>query len=151
MKDDEDRITRIVELTAPPARVWRALTDHEEFGTWFRIRLDGPFRVGALVTGRITSPGYEGLQWSALVESMEPEQRFAFSWHPFDVDPETDLSDEPKTLVEFVLEPTASGTRLTITESGFSNIPDPRRLEALRSNRKGWDVQAQHIADHVAG
>ena len=151
MADNEDRITKVVELAAPPARVWRALTDHEEFGTWFRVDLDGPFEVGAQVTGRMTYPGYEGVGWSALIESMEPERRFAFSWHPGNCELETDFSAEPTTLVEFLLEPTAGGTRLTITESGFSKLSDPRRLEALRSNRQGWDLQSQHIADHVAG
>ena len=82
---------------------------------------------------------------------MEPEQRFAFSWHPGNCEAEIDFSDEPTTLVEFLLEPTASGTRLTITESGFSKLSDPRRLEALRSNRQGWDFQSQNIVDHVAG
>ena len=151
MNDNEDRITKVVELAAPPARVWRALTDHEEFGTWFRVELDGPFQVGALVTGKVTYPGYECHGWAARVECMEPERRFAFSWHHADAEPKANISDEPTTLVEFVLEPTDSGTRLTITESGFSNLPDPRRLEALRSNRKGWDIQSQNIADHVAG
>ena len=78
MNDSEDRITKIVELAAPPTRVWRALTDHEEFGTWFRVELDGPFQVGALVTGKVTYPGYECHGWAARVECMEPERRFAF-------------------------------------------------------------------------
>ena len=148
--DDDDRIVKTVDLSAPVARVWKALTDHNEFGTWFRVRLNGPFEVGRLVTGIVTYPEYEGLAWHALVERMEHERLFAFSWHPFDVEPETDVSDEPRTLVEFRLEPTPAGTRLTITESGFSAIPDPRRLEALRSNRRGWEIQSRNIADHVA-
>ena len=48
---DQDRIEKIVDLAAPVSRVWRALTDHEEFGQWFRVRLDGPFEVGATTTG----------------------------------------------------------------------------------------------------
>ena len=149
--DDDDRIVKTVDLPAPVDRVWRALTDHNEFGTWFRVRLDGPFEVGRLVTGIVTYAEYEGLAWHARVERMERERLFAFSWHPFDVEPETDVSDEPKTLVEFRLEPIQTGTRLTITESGFSAIPDPRRLEALRSNRKGWEFQSRNITDQVAG
>ncbi|XWN32380.1 MAG: SRPBCC family protein [Devosia sp.] len=148
---EDDCIVRTIELAAPVSRVWRALTDHHEFGTWFRVALDGPFVVGRWVTGRVTYSQYEGVAWKAFVERMEHERVFAFSWHPFDVAPDVDVSSEPKTLVEFCLEPSGNGTRLTITESGFRNIPDPRRLEALRSNRKGWDIQVQNIADHVAG
>lgn len=150
MDDTEDRITKVVELAASVSRVWRALTDHEEFGRWFRVRLDGPFKPGEVTRGEVTYPGYEGLAWWAHVECMDHERLFSFSWPPNDVDADIDLSGEPKTLVEFRIEPTETGTRLTITESGFSSLPDPRRLEALRSNREGWDAQARNIAEHVA-
>ncbi|ACL55858.1 SRPBCC family protein [Methylobacterium nodulans] len=149
MDDAEDCISKVVELAAPVSRVWRALTDHVEFGHWFRVKLDGPFRPGEITRGRITYPGYEGVAWAAKVERMDRERLFAFSWHPFDVDATIDVSAEPTTLVEFRLEPIATGTRLTITESGFAALTDPRRLEALRSNRKGWDIQAGNIAQHV--
>jgi uncharacterized protein YndB with AHSA1/START domain len=56
-----DRIEKTILLRAPRARVWRALTDADEFGTWFRVRLEDPFRAGATVRGRITYPGYEHL------------------------------------------------------------------------------------------
>jgi uncharacterized protein YndB with AHSA1/START domain len=41
-----DRVEKTIELRAPVSRVWRALTDHVEFGAWFRVRLDGPFVPG---------------------------------------------------------------------------------------------------------
>jgi uncharacterized protein YndB with AHSA1/START domain len=146
----QDRIIKVVELAAPVSRVWRALTDHKEFGQWFRVALDGPFKVGEVSTGRITYPGYEHVVWEAQIEAIEPERLFSMSWHPYAVDPDVDYSGEPKTLVEFRLEPTAKGTRLTITESGFSALPDARRrLEALRRNAGGWDEQARNIAAHV--
>ena len=146
----QDRIDKTVELKAPVARVWRALTDHEEFGQWFRVKLDGPFVVGELSRGRITYPGYEHLKWEARVEKMEPEKLFSFTWCAYGGDPNVDFSDEPQTLVEFRLEPIAGGTRLFISESGFSALPDDhRRVDALRENTKGWDEQAQNIAAHV--
>ena len=81
-----DRIEKSVDLNAPIARVWRALTDHEEFGEWFRVRLDGPFVVGDISTGRITYPGYEHLVWRAEVKAIEPERLFSYTWHPGAVD-----------------------------------------------------------------
>lgn len=145
-----DRIVKTVELKAPVSRVWRALTDHNEFGQWFRVKLDGPFKPGAVSTGQMTYPGFEHYPWRAVVERMEPERLFSFRWHDFDEKSGVDVSKQPTTLVEFRLEPIAEGTRLTITESGFEALPDPRRLEVLRDNTKGWNIQADNIADYVA-
>jgi uncharacterized protein YndB with AHSA1/START domain len=144
-----DRIEKVVDLKAPVARVWRALTDHQEFGAWFRVRLDGPFVPGQASRGNITYPGYEHLRWEAVVQAMEPERRFSFTWHPYAVDPKADYSQEPSTLVEFTLEPIPTGTRLRIVESGFDRLPAHRRDEAFRMNEGGWSAQAENIARHV--
>ena len=146
-----DRIEKHVELKAAPARVWRALTDHREFGEWFRVALEQPFAVGAESTGHITHPGYEHVRWTAQVVAMEPERRFAFTWRPYAIDPAVDYSAEPPTLVEFLLEPRGDGTRLTIIESGFDRIPAHRRDEALRMNEAGWAAQMDNIRAHVDG
>src|SRR3954447_11435369 len=113
-----DRITKSIELHAPVERVWRALTDHTEFGTWFRVKLEGPFVPGQLSRGRITHPGYEHVVWEARVMAMDEPHLFSFTWHPYAVDPAVDYSQEKPTLVEFRLTPTATGTRLVIVESG---------------------------------
>ena len=146
----ENRIEKQVELQAPVARVWRALTDHREFGEWFRVKLDGPFVPGQVSRGRITYPGYEHVVWQATVKEMTPQSVFSFTWHPYAVDPKVDYSAEPPTLVEFRLTPVAGGTLLVITESGFDHIPAHRRMEALRMNTMGWDSQAENIAQHVS-
>src|ERR1044071_8559218 len=105
-----DRIERQIELKAPISRVWRAVTDHREFGEWFRVKLDGPFVPGQVSRGHITYPGYEHLKWEAVVQSMEPERLFSFTWHPYAVDPAADYSSETPTLVEFRLSPIPGGT-----------------------------------------
>jgi len=149
MQNSDDRIEKIVELNAPISKVWRALTDHEEFGRWFRVKLDRPFEPGAVSTGKMTYPGYEGYPWFAVVERIEPERLFSFRWfHDGDKSRHHD-PDQPATLVEFRLEATPGGTRLTITESGFSTLPESRRLEILRRNTEGWNIQAGNIAAHV--
>ena len=145
-----ERIVKTVELGAPVSRVWRALTDPTEFGQWFRVKLDGPFKPGAVSTGMMTYPGYEHCPWRAVIERMDHEQLLSFRWYDFDETSGVDISEQPMTLVEIRLEPTTDGTRLTITESGFEAIPDPRRLEVLRGNTEGWDIQATNIATHVA-
>jgi uncharacterized protein YndB with AHSA1/START domain len=146
----ESRIEKRVALQAPVARVWRALTDYREFGQWFRVKLDGPFVPGQVSRGHITYPGYEHLRWEAVVEKMELERLFSFTWHPYAVDLQKDYSTETPTLVEFGLEKTPTGTLLRVTESGFDKIPSERRVEALRMNDGGWVEQMKNIAAHVS-
>ena len=145
-----DRIEKRVVLKAPVARVWRALTDSQEFGTWFRVHLEGPFVERQRVQGHITFPGYEHLKFEALVVRMDVGKYFAYRWHPYAIDSTLDYSSEPTTLVEFHLEPAGADTRLTVVESGFDQIPAGRRAEAFRMNDGGWAQQLQHIQAHVA-
>ena len=145
-----DRIEKRIELQAPISRVWRAITDHREFGVWFGVELEAPFESGKVARGRVTNPGYEHVQWEALVKAMEPERLFSFTWHPHAVEPEVDYSDEPSTLVEFRLEPTSSGTLLLLTESGFDRLPPSRRDLAFRSNEGGWTSQMKRIESYLA-
>jgi len=144
-----DRIEKTIDIKAPVSRVWRALTDHREFGEWFRVRMEGPFVPSEVARGQITHPGYEHLRWEAVVQKMEPERLFSFTWHPYAIDPNEDYSKEPPTLVEFTLEKIATGTRLRIVESGFDKIPNKRRDEAFRMNERGWSAQVGNIARHV--
>lgn len=148
---DTDRIEKTTVLRAPRERVWRALTDAEQFGEWFRAQLEGPFEVGKCTRGKLTVEGYEHLTLELWVERMDPQRLFAFRWHPYAVDPDVDYSNEPTTLVEFILEDIPEGTRLTIVESGFDGIPKGRRAEAFRMNDQGWAIQTENLRAHVDG
>ena len=145
-----DRIERTIELRAPVSRVWRALTDYRQFGAWFRAELEGPFVVGQVTRGRVTYPGYEHLRWEATVQKIEPELLFSFTWHPYAVEADRDYSKELPTLVEFTLEPTKTGTRLRVVESGFDKLPANRRDEAFRMNEGGWAIQMQNVERFLA-
>jgi len=146
-----DRIEKQILLHAPQPRVWRALTDAEEFGAWFRVKLEGPFVPGGLTKGKLTYPGYEHLTMEVEVERMEAEALFSFRWHPYAIDPKVDYSGEPSTLVEFRLEAAEGGTLLKVVESGFDQLPANRREEAFRMNDRGWAQQLVSIERHVAG
>ncbi|HEX7023028.1 MAG TPA: SRPBCC family protein [Trueperaceae bacterium] len=145
-----DRIEKQIELLAPRSRVWRAITNHEEFGAWFGVKLDGPFAPGRVARGRMSHPQYEHITWEAVVQTLDPERLFSFTWHPYALDPETDYSQEPPTLVEFELEETPKGTLLRLTESGFDSIPPARRNKAYRSNDGGWTSQLKNIENYLA-
>lgn len=144
-----DRIEQQIELQAPIARVWQALTDHEEFGAWFGAKLDKPFVPGETTRGHITMAGLEHIPWEAEIVAMEKPHYFAYRWHPYAIDPNVDYSEEEPTLVEFHLEETAGGTRLTVTESGFDRLPAERMPEAMRKNEGGWAFQVKNIKAHV--
>jgi uncharacterized protein YndB with AHSA1/START domain len=147
---ENDRIEKRIEIKAPVSRVWRAITDYREFGEWFQVKLDGPFVPGQPARGKITYPGFEHLTWEVLVKDIQPEKLFSFAWHPYAMDPKRDYSGETPTLVEFRLEKTATGTLLTLTESGFDKIPKDRRDEAFRKTDGGWTIQMKNIESHVA-
>lgn len=145
-----DKIEKQIELKASVERVWRALTDHKEFGQWFKVNLQAPFVVGQTTKGNITYPGYEFLVMEVVTKRMEPPTRFSFTWHPYAVDPKVDYSQETPTLVEFTLERTPTGTLLKVVESGFENIPAARRDEAFRMNSGGWAEQMKNIGKYLA-
>jgi uncharacterized protein YndB with AHSA1/START domain len=144
-----DRIEKTLVIHASRSRVWRAITTAEEFGTWFRMHLDGEFAEGSTIRGRVTHPGYEHITVEMLVEEIEPERYFSYRWHPYPMDPAVDYSAEPTTLVEFSLEETENGTAVTIVESGFDRIPLARRAEAFRMNDQGWAGQIKNLAQYV--
>jgi len=145
-----DRIEKEIVVRAPRSRVWRALTNAEEFGAWFGIKLDRDFAPGRHVHGHMTSPPFEHVTVDFAIERMEPESRLSYRWHPYPVEPGVDYSSEPTTLVEFQLEEVAGATRLRVAESGFDGIPLARRAEAFRMNDAGWDEQLENISRHVA-
>jgi uncharacterized protein YndB with AHSA1/START domain len=149
---DTDRIERSVVINAPRERVWRALSNAEEFGTWFRANLAGQrFEPGQRTRGNITHPGYEHIFFDVVVDRIEPMELLSYRWHPYAVDPAVDYSVEEPTLVTFTLkEAPGNGTLLTVVESGFDKVPPHRRLEAFRMNSGGWAGQMENIVRHVS-
>lgn len=143
-----DRIEKQIVLRATPARVWRALSNAREFGTWFGAEFTDDFVPGKEARGKVKYQGKE-LTMAFVVERMEPERLLAFRWHPFAVDPAVDYSSEPMTRVELVLAPVPEGTRLTVTETGFDQLPIARRAKAFEMNSGGWAQQMENIARHV--
>src|SRR6266700_5456249 len=156
-----DRIEKKILLRSPRKRVWRALSDSTEFGTWFGVKFDGPFTPGASMRGVIVTTAvnaevanaqkpYEGMPFEITIERMEPERLFSFRWHPFAVEPGVDYSAEPTTLVVFTLEEAADGVMLTVTESGFDGIPLARRAKAFSANEQGWSMVIKLIGEYLA-
>jgi uncharacterized protein YndB with AHSA1/START domain len=167
-----DRIEKRVVLRAPVSRVWRAITDAREFGSWFGVTLEGEFAPGRTLAGNFEGNIDEaaiiehqkslGLTPSKVklppagavfctVERIEPERYFSFRWIPYGIDADADLETEPTTLVEFKLEPVEQGTALTIVESGFDRVPAHRRVRAFRMNEGGWAAQADNVRKYVEG
>jgi uncharacterized protein YndB with AHSA1/START domain len=156
-----DRIEKQVLLRAPRARVWRAIANAEEFGAWFGVKFDAPFRVGAVQRGVLVGTTvdadvakmqreYKDIPFEITIDRIEPERVFAFRWHPFAIERGVDYSAEPTTLITFALEEVPNGTRLTVTESGFDRIPLERRAKAFAANEGGWAKQMTLIEKYLA-
>jgi len=155
-----DRIEKKILLHAPLKRVWRAISDYKEFETWFGVRLDGPFVPGAVLHGAIlgtkvnaevakAQAPYAGKPFEITIEQVVPERLFSFRWHPSAVDPHVDYSSEPTTLIAFTLEEVAGGVMLTVTESGFDQIPLARRAKAFGANEEGWNIMVKIIEEYL--
>ncbi|MEX0887211.1 MAG: SRPBCC family protein [Phycisphaeraceae bacterium] len=156
-----DLIQKTIILNSSRERVWHAISDSGCFGAWFGAEFDGPFVVGSQMAGRIAptqvdpevaklQAPHKGRRLEIRVECIEPMTRFSFRWHPFAIDPSYDYSQEPMTLVTFELSDVAEGIRLTITESGFDQIPIERRAQAFTANDGGWTHQTKLIEKYLA-
>ena len=143
-----DRIEKQLLLRAPRARVWRALTNAEEFGSWFGVKLHGPIELGARVKGTITHPGYEHHPYEMIIERLEKERVFAWRWHHI-IDGKVDLN-WPTTVCTFELEEAPGGTLLKLVESGFDSIPLAHWEQVFRCNEGGWAMQMGNIEKHVS-
>lgn len=138
-----DKIVRSIEVKAPRERVWRAIST-TEFGAWFGVKfLDGSMQPGSRVKVVSTHKGYEGTEFYMDLVEMEAPRRMSWRWTPGAKD------NEVQTLVEFVLEETKGGTRITITESGFDRLSLEYRAKAFEENSGGWDYQIQSLARYL--
>ncbi len=147
-KSKTDAIHKQLVLKAPPSRVWQAISNAAQFGAWFGAKLHGEIVAGRTVECSVPYQGKE-LAMTLLIERIEPERVVAFRWHPFAIDPSVDYSQEPTTLVEMVIAPAPEGTLLTVTETGFDQLPEARRARAFEMNSGGWAQQLQNIARYV--
>lgn len=156
-----DRIEKKILLHAPLKRVWRAVSDPEQFAAWFGMKFEGPFQPGARMEGTIVGTSVDaeiaaaqkqhaGIPFEVIIDRVEPERLFSFRWHPHAIERGSDYSQEPTTLVTFTLEETAEGVMLTVTESGFDRIPLARRAKAFEANDQGWGIVVKLIEKYLA-
>ncbi|MBV8894688.1 MAG: SRPBCC family protein [Acidobacteria bacterium] len=155
-----DTIQKKIILRAPLQRVWKALADSQEFGAWFGMNFEGFFTPGARVRATIVGTEvdaevaraqkeYAGTHFEITIDRMENGRLFSFRWHPGPAERDADYSHEPTTLVVFTLEPVSNGVMLTVTESGFDQIPLERRAKAFQANAKGWGTVVQLIEKYL--
>jgi uncharacterized protein YndB with AHSA1/START domain len=136
-----DRIERTVEIAHPPATVWTALTTAEGLSAWLGTEARIDLRPG----GSAAIRGKSGHTYEMRVERVEEPTAFGYTWHINGL-PE----DDPRcTYVEFTLEPTGAGTRLTVVESGFAQLPEDAHHTAHGGNTRGWATKLSKLADHL--
>ena len=145
----EDRIDRTIELAAPPDRVWKALTDPIEMAAWFRVTIEGPLTPGSEVWMTVAEAKHAGKRFRVRIVEMDAPRTFAWEWHPGAIDPAVDYSREPRTRVTFTLEPAAGGTRLRLSETGFTAVALARRAKVFGDNSNGWTQVLAWFQSHV--
>jgi uncharacterized protein YndB with AHSA1/START domain len=138
-----DRIERTIELSHPPEKVWRALTTAEGLGTWFGHSAEVDLRVG----GQATLTWNSGDTATLTIERVEPPRVFGYTWGIYGL-PE---GDPRRTYVEFTLEPTGTGTTLTMVESGFAQLPEDGYKSAFSSNTEGWTSELAELVAYLDG
>ena len=136
-----DRIERTMELAHPPAKVWAALTTAEGLGTWFGNRATVDLRPG----GAASLTWTDGPTVDLRVERVEEPAGFGFTW------PVHGLPDDDprRTYVEFTLTPVGAGTRLTVVESGFAQLPDDAHAKAFDGNTQGWASELGELVTYL--
>ena len=136
-----DRIERTLEIAHPPARVWAALTTAEGLGSWFGNEATIDLRPGGSARMRRN----DGPTVEMQVERVEEPTVFGFTWHIYGL-PE---DDPRRTYVEFTLEPAGAGTRLTVVESGFAQLPDDVYRKSYDGNTEGWAKELGELVDYL--
>ena len=136
-----DRIERSMELAHPPANVWAALTTPEGLSAWFGDRATIDLRQGGAAQMTFRS----GLTVDMRVERIEEPAVFGFTWQLHEL-PEDDLR---RTYVEFTLEPAGAGTRLTVVETGFAQLPEDTYRKAFDGHTEGWGRELGEMATYL--
>jgi len=136
-----DRIERTVELAHPPGKVWAALTTAEGLGAWFGDEAAIDLRPGG--SARMSWTGRYRVEMR--VERVEEPTVFGFTWHIEGL-PE---DDPRRTYVEFTLEPAGAGTRLTVVESGFAQLPEGVYRKTYDSHTEGWASELGELVDYL--
>ncbi len=122
-------------LPHPPEKVWRALTDPALLTEWLLPVVDLHLQPGAEFMFKTQPyPGWDGTVNCRILES-EPQQRLSYTWVVGDM-----VLD---TVVTFTLTPTASGTRLSLVQSGFK----PDQKQNFGGARYGWNMMGGKLVD----
>ena len=143
------RIDRSIEISAPPERVFRALTTAAELSEWFQVAIEGELAAGREVWMTSTHPDHKGQRFQVRIKEMTRPSRVVWEWHPGAVDETLDYSREPRTTVTFTIEPFARGSRLSVSETGFDAISLARRAKVYQDNVQGWTEVVVWLQKHV--
>jgi uncharacterized protein YndB with AHSA1/START domain len=125
------------DLHHSPEKVWRALTDPVLLTEWLLPVIELKLEPGAAFTFKTQpQPGWDGIVNCRFLE-IEAHRKLSCSWIVGDID----------TVVTFTLTPTASGTHLSLVQSGFR----PDQKQNFGGARYGWKMMGGKLVDLLAG
>lgn len=129
----QDVIIREVTIKASQKQVYRAITDPLEIVKWFPESVEG----GTLEVGQEPIFSFESGSHKRRVhiEAADPYDYFAYRWVPAPSgEGAGDVLSIPNTLVEFLIEITEDGTKVTVKESGFTSLPIDEAKSSFNDN-----------------
>ena len=133
LPDQSESLSFEFDLPHAPGKVWRALTDPALLEEWLLPVVGLELEPGAEFTFQAPpQPDWDGTVDCRLLE-IDAQRKLRYSWIVGDID----------TVVTFTLTPTASGTRLSLVQSGFK--PDQKRNFA--GARYGWKMMGRKLVD----
>lgn len=144
---ETNQIERTAEFPLSVERVWRAITAPEELSGWFSDQVQMNFQVGGEIIFTWDLYGTA----SGRIELIEPPERFAFRWRAHQVPDDQPLTAANSTLVTFTITPTVAGSRLTVVESGFANLPEALRVRTFQENTSGWRAEFADLQAYMGG
>lgn len=142
-------VTHEIEVEAPVTRVWKAISDAREFGSWLGADIHGEFEPGKRLTGKMHVREMVHLSWDIEVEAMLVNELFVYTWPPFTGDPNPNLSSGPRIRGEFHMRPTENGTLVTLTETGFAALNDDIRVQVFENHVQGWNYLLANFEEYV--
>lgn len=133
-RSQTDSLSFEFDLQHSPQKVWRALTDPALLAEWLLPVIGLELEPGAAFTFKTQPyPGWDGRVNCRLLE-IEAQRKLSYSWV---------VGDMLDTVVTFTLTPTASGTRLSLVQSGFK----PDQKQNFGGARYGWKAMGERLVD----
>lgn len=141
----QDIIRREIKINASKQRIYEAIANPELVVRWFPSTVEGDYKVGGQP---VFGFGEHGKNQIYIVDA-QPYEYFAYRWVPGSNHFLGDVLTVANTLVEFrITEEKEGACKVTLTESGFANLPVELMEACFKQNSGGWDFMLDRLVKY---